>query len=84
MKSGNSARPASWILERSLDGETFEPWQYYAANNEECWTRYSVPPVSGKPIYTRDDEVICTSFHSRRAPLENGQVTNVKSSYLSP
>nr|XP_034195684.1 laminin subunit alpha-1 isoform X1 [Osmia lignaria] len=74
VKAANSPRPAAWILERSIDGENFEPWQYYAPSDEECWTRYSVPPVSGKPVYIGDDEVVCTSVHSRQTPMENGEI----------
>lgn len=74
LKAANSPRPAAWILERSIDGENYEPWQYYAPSDEECWTRYSKPPVLGRPTYTQDDEVICTSYHSRQAPMENGEV----------
>lgn len=74
VKAANSPRPAAWILERSIDGEDFQAWQYYAPTDEECWTRYSMPPVLGKPTYTQDDEVICTSFYSRQTPMENGEV----------
>lgn len=68
MFSGN------WILERSIDGVTFEPWQYYAITDTECLTRFNITPRTGPPSYTRDDEVICTSFYSKIHPLENGEV----------
>ncbi|XP_043600424.1 laminin subunit alpha-1 isoform X4 [Bombus pyrosoma] len=74
VKAANSPRPAAWILEKSIDGENFQPWQYYAPSDEECWTRYSVPPVTGKPIYIGDDDVICTSAFSRQTPMENGEI----------
>ncbi|XP_076245323.1 wing blister [Calliopsis andreniformis] len=74
VKAANSPRPAAWILERSTDGENYQPWQYYAPNDEECWSRYSTPPASGKPVYIDDDEVICTSLHSRQTPMENGEI----------
>ncbi|XP_078049382.1 wing blister isoform X1 [Augochlora pura] len=74
VKAANSPRPAAWILEKSLDGENFQPWQYYAPSDEECWTRYSAPPVSGKPVYIGDDEVICTSLYSKQTPMENGEI----------
>lgn len=73
VKAANSPRPAAWVLERSIDGEEFRVWQYYAPSDEECWTKYSVPPVT-KPIYISDDEVICTSMYSRQSPMENGEV----------
>lgn len=65
----------NWVLERSLDGVTFEPWQYYAITDTECLTRFNITPRTGPPSYTRDDEVICTSFYSKIPPLENGEVT---------
>lgn len=75
VKAAISPRPAAWILEKSLDGENFQPWQYYAPSDEECWARYSAPPVAGKPVYIGDDEVICTSQYSRQTPMENGEVS---------
>ncbi|KAJ8669684.1 hypothetical protein QAD02_000943, partial [Eretmocerus hayati] len=74
VKAANSPRPAAWILERSTDGDNYQAWQYYAPTDEECWTRYSMPPVLGKPTYLRDDDVICTSFYSRQIPMENGEI----------
>ncbi|XP_028252901.1 laminin subunit alpha-2 isoform X2 [Parambassis ranga] len=74
IKAANSPRPGNWILERSIDGVTFEPWQYYALTDTECLTRYNINPRTGPPSYTRDDEVICTSFYSKIHPLENGEI----------
>ncbi|KAM9355578.1 laminin subunit alpha-2 [Pholidichthys leucotaenia] len=74
IKAANSPRPGNWILERSIDGETFEPWQYYAITDTECLTRFNINPRTGPPSYTRDDEVICTSFYSKIHPLENGEI----------
>ncbi|XP_063079841.1 laminin subunit alpha-2 [Engraulis encrasicolus] len=74
LKAANSPRPGNWILERSLDGVTFTPWQYYAITDTECLTRYNVVPRTGPPSYTRDNEVICTSFYSKIHPLENGEI----------
>ncbi|XP_025159598.1 laminin subunit alpha-1 isoform X2 [Harpegnathos saltator] len=74
VKAANSPRPAAWILERSLDSENFLPWQYYAPNDEECWSRYSTPPTGSKPVYISDDHVICTSQHSKQIPMENGEI----------
>ncbi|XP_073788195.1 laminin subunit alpha-2 isoform X3 [Danio rerio] len=74
LKAANSPRPGNWILERSLDGETFMPWQYYAITDTECITRYNIIPRTGPPSYTHDDEVICTSFYSKIHPLENGEI----------
>ncbi|XP_058469730.1 laminin subunit alpha-2 isoform X2 [Solea solea] len=74
IKAANSPRPGNWILERSTDGVTFEPWQYYAITDTECLTRFNINPRRGPPSYTRDDEVICTSFYSKIQPLENGEI----------
>ncbi|XP_069370850.1 laminin subunit alpha-2 isoform X9 [Paralichthys olivaceus] len=74
IKAANSPRPGNWVLERSIDGVTFEPWQYYAITETECLTRFNINPRRGPPSYTRDDEVICTSFYSKIHPLENGEI----------
>ncbi|XP_053570910.1 laminin subunit alpha-1 [Bombina bombina] len=74
IKAANSPRPGNWILERSLDGVEFMPWQYYAISDSECLTRYNITPRLGPPTYKRDDEVICTSYYSRLVPLEHGEI----------
>ncbi|KAM4040964.1 laminin subunit alpha-2 isoform 3-T3 [Anomaloglossus baeobatrachus] len=74
IKAANSPRPGNWILERSLDGVTYKPWQYYAITDSECLTRYNIIPRAGIPSYVQDDEVICTSHYSKIHPLENGEI----------
>ncbi|XP_037606029.1 laminin subunit alpha-2 isoform X8 [Sebastes umbrosus] len=74
IKAANSPRPGNWVLERSIDGVTFDPWQYYAITDTECLTRFNINPRRGPPSYTRDDEVICTSYYSKIHPLENGEI----------
>ncbi|XP_053314949.1 laminin subunit alpha-2 isoform X2 [Spea bombifrons] len=76
IKAANSPRPGNWILERSLDGVSFMPWQYYAITDSECLNRYNIFPHvgGGQPSFTRDDEVICTSYYSNIHPLENGEI----------
>ncbi|XP_078018932.1 laminin subunit alpha-1 [Epinephelus lanceolatus] len=74
IKAANSPRPGNWILERSLDGVTFDPWQFYAISDSECLTRYNMAPRLGPPTYKSDTEVICTSFYSRLDPLEHGEI----------
>ncbi|KAM4605993.1 laminin subunit alpha-1 [Polymixia lowei] len=74
IKAANSPRPGNWILERSLDGVNFDPWQYYAISDSECLTRYNITPRLGPPTYKRDDEVICTSYYSKLVPLEHGEI----------
>ncbi|XP_029004531.1 laminin subunit alpha-1 [Betta splendens] len=74
IKAANSPRPGNWILERSLDGVTFDPWQYYAISDSECLSRYNITPRLGSPTYRNDTEVICTSYYSRLNPLEHGEI----------
>ncbi|KAG2458346.1 LAMA1 protein, partial [Polypterus senegalus] len=74
IKSANSPRPGNWILERSIDGIEFQPWQFYAISDTECLTRYNVTPRLGNPTYKYDDEVICTSYYSRLVPFEHGEI----------
>ncbi|XP_077018985.1 laminin subunit alpha-2 isoform X2 [Tamandua tetradactyla] len=74
VKAANSPRPGNWILERSLDGVDFKPWQYHAVTDTECLTLYNIHPRTGPPSYAKDDDVICTSFYSKIHPLENGEI----------
>ena len=74
MQAGISPRPGNWILERSLDGVEWAPWQFFAISDEECWRAFGVEPRRGKPAYRYDDEVICTSYFSAVDPIENGEV----------
>lgn len=62
LRSHKNHRPGNWILEKSLDGASFEPWQYHATSNMDCWEAYRVNPTAGRPTYQTDDQVICTSF----------------------
>lgn len=82
VKAANSPRPGNWILERSLDGVDYQPWQYYAITDSECLTRYNIHPRPGTPSYMKDDEVICTSYYSKIHPLENGEVRSDVISYM--
>lgn len=85
LKTGPSPRPAAWVLERSVDdvdGEVgdgaFTPWQYYAPTDEDCWGRYGVAATPGDPakaVLQHDDQVICTSFHSKAYPAEDAAVS---------
>lgn len=73
IKSAISPLPANWILERSVDGANWAPWQYFARTDTECWERYHVRPTIGKIRFRTDDEVICTSIYSKNDTLENGE-----------
>ena len=76
VKAANAPRPGNWILEKSLDGVNYEPWQFFGINDDDCMTLYNTPATPGKPSYDylRDDEVRCTSYFSKLNPLENGEV----------
>lgn len=72
IKMGNSPRPGVWVLERSRDGETFSPWQYFADTPVDCIQYFG--KLSTQPI-TRDDSVICETKFSKLVPLEGGEVS---------
>lgn len=74
LKSANSPRPASWILEKSLDGIHFSTWQYFGHSDVDCRQRYNLPGQTGKYIFKNDTEVICTTQFSKAIPLEKGEV----------
>lgn len=75
IKSANSPRPSAWILERSIDGELYRPWQYFGVNELDCQNRYSLPAHNGKYVFQTDSEVICSTQYSKTVPLENGEVS---------
>ncbi|XP_037819776.1 laminin subunit alpha-1-like [Lucilia sericata] len=74
LKSANSPRPASWILEKSLDGYNFQAWQYFGRSELDCKQRYNLPAQNGKYVFQNDTEVICTTQFSKALPLENGEL----------
>ncbi|KAK6623243.1 hypothetical protein RUM43_009095 [Polyplax serrata] len=74
MKTGVAAPPAAWILERSIDGIIFSPWQYFADSEVECERRYGMPGTHPKPHYKTDDEVNCLINYSKLHYLENPEV----------
>lgn len=81
IKAANSPRPGTWILEKSLNGKLFLPWQYFATSDKECMERFGVPSKKGKH-YNTDTEVICTHLYSRLTPMENGEVSQLYLSYF--
>lgn len=74
IKAGISPRPGTWVLEKSLDGINFTPWQYYARHDPECMRLFGVPASVGVPRFTSDSEVICTSSYSKLDPMERGEI----------
>lgn len=74
LKSAITPRPASWILERSLDGNDYYPWQYFGANDADCQSRYNLPGQIEPFNFQSDSEIICSTKFARAIPLENGEV----------
>lgn len=57
VKMAISPRPGTWVLEKSLDGQNWQAWQYYATSDAECMRQFGVPATTGVPRFQRDDEV---------------------------
>ncbi|GAU99875.1 hypothetical protein RvY_10813-2 [Ramazzottius varieornatus] len=74
VKVANSPRPAAWELARSLDGVTYKPWQLFARSDSECEELFGMPGTQGRPRYTTDDQVVCSTDYSRIHPLEDGEI----------
>uniref|UniRef100_A0A182NLL5 Laminin subunit alpha-1 n=1 Tax=Anopheles dirus TaxID=7168 RepID=A0A182NLL5_9DIPT len=74
MRAAISPLPAAWVLEKSIDGRVYEPWQYFAADDTECRERFGQPAYSTNHIFKTDTEVICATQFSAREPLENGEI----------
>lgn len=80
IKCANSPRPAAWVLERSLNGEFFAPWQYFATSAKDCQERFDLPAAvghnspGGKLSLESDSEVICSTKFGKALPLENGEM----------
>ncbi|XP_023215489.1 laminin subunit alpha-1-like [Centruroides sculpturatus] len=74
LKAGISPRPGNWILERSIDGLHYKPWQYYVIHDGDCWDIYGIRPNVGKLKFRTDNDVVCTSHYSKINPLENGEI----------
>lgn len=76
LRTSNSPRPAAWILEKSLNGDVFVPWQYFATSHDDCRERYGSVPVQDVDGYEfKDDaEVTCSTEFSKPTPLENAEV----------
>lgn len=75
MKSAITPRPASWILERSFDGNDFFPWQYFGVNDADCQNRYGLLAQNDPYSFRFDSEVICSTKFAKVIPLENGEVS---------
>jgi len=64
IKAANSPRPGNWILEKSIDGFNWEPWQFFAISNRYnfksavdwhllCYTAFSVRSLPWVDAMTR-------------------------------
>lgn len=80
LKSAITPRPASWILERSIDGNDYYPWQYFGASDADCRSRYNLSGQNEPYHFQSDSEVICSTTFARAIPLENGEVMKIWSS----
>lgn len=78
LKSAITPRPASWILERSLDGNDYYPWQYFGASDDDCKSQYNLPGQNEPYDFQNDSEVICSTKFAKAIPLENGEVMIMK------
>lgn len=83
LKSAITPRPASWILERSLDGNDYYPWQYFGASDADCQSRYNLRGQSEPYQFQSDSEVICSTKFARAIPLENGEVRKNENSHIN-
>lgn len=72
IKTANSPRPGTWILERSSDyGKTYSPWYYFAPSRNECWDLFKRDP---RVPLVNDDDVLCVTKYSQIPPFENGEI----------
>ncbi|KAH8857570.1 Laminin subunit alpha-1 [Schistosoma japonicum] len=81
LRMGDSPRPANWILERSIDGEVYHPWVFFAKTEYDCKKLYEplinqpLTITSGpRPWHLGDDEVYCTTFYSQPQALQSGEI----------
>ena len=64
IKFANSPRAGKWVLERSVDGINYTPWQYFVNNYHESEMFYDEMAVSANEQMDHDDDVRCTQEHS--------------------
>lgn len=72
IKTANSPRPGTWILERSTDfGQTYTPWYYFAPSRSECFDMFN---INTRLPLVEDDQVMCITKYSQIPPFENGEM----------
>lgn len=60
-------------MEKSIDGDIFEPWQYFAVDDVDCLARYSLPGRNANYISSFVGEVTCTTQYSESIRLKYGE-----------
>ena len=88
IKAANSPRPGDWVLEKSLDGENWQPWQMFATDGTRCrklTTEYRRLGFTQVVQYGResinqqnkpDDSVHCTTRWSTLVDQQGDQLEN--------
>jgi len=73
IKSGESAIPRNWILEKSVDGVAYKPWQYFAVSEAECSSRYNLSNQYNGNNNNDDDDVKCNTEFAQLSRLKYGE-----------
>ncbi|CBY32737.1 unnamed protein product [Oikopleura dioica] len=73
IKYAISPRAKTWVLERSVDGENWDAWQYFSQDRSQCRTKFDkVPTADGE--YSSNSDVICTDEYTEINPGQGGEV----------
>ena len=70
IKYAMSPRAKTWVLEKSLDGVNWEPWQYFARTQNACQDKFGV----FTSVRLTDSTPICTQEYTDFVPAKNGEV----------
>lgn len=73
IKSAESAIPKVWILEKSIDGASYEPWQYFAISDDDCLRRFNLESHNANYIFNNEREVICSTEFAESSRLKYGE-----------
>lgn len=73
IKSAESPLPKAWILEKSIDGDIYEAWQYFAVDDDDCLTRYGLPGRNANYLPSSLTEITCTTQYSETIRLKYGE-----------
>ncbi|CAA9998731.1 unnamed protein product, partial [Nesidiocoris tenuis] len=74
VRAGPSPRPGNWILEKSIDGIEYLPWQYFAVSGDECLARYGARPTHPAHILRIPGRPPCVTAFSKVTPFEGGEI----------